>query len=114
MPGPKTYAKSISNFNATAIGTTIPQINIAFEVKENFNDTTLAYDSYNSYSYYLPIDKVSMTLLTDMEVGLTRLLEVNCGDLQISFAYGEYYDEANSTTLDIGGVYSLISAIVLA
>lgn len=114
MPGPKTYSKGILNFNAAPAGNFIPQINISFEVKDNFNDTTLTYDSLTSYSYFFPISNTSLSITTDLDNGLTRLLEVNCGDVQLSFAYGEYYDIANSSPLDIGAVYGAVAAVLQA
>lgn len=111
MPGPKTYSKAILNFNAVPAGNVIPQVNIGFQVKDNFNDTTLAYDSITEYSYYFPIANTTLSLTTDIDSGTTKLLEVNCGDIQLSFADGEYYDIANGGPLNIGGVYAAISVI---
>jgi len=114
MPNPKTYSKGILNLNAVPAGNVIPQVNISFQIKDNFNDTTLTYDSITEYSYYLPISITSLSLTTDLDSGIGRLFEINCGDIQLSFAYGEYYDIANSQPLNIADVYSLVSVITQA
>ena len=64
MPGEQIYAKAIENVSITAVGTTIPYINITFDVKENWNNSTGAYDSYYQYSYDLPIAETSMTFIS--------------------------------------------------
>ena len=114
MPNPKTYSKGILNFNAAPAGNFIPQVNISFEVKDNFNDTTLTYDSITQYSYYFPIAITSLSLLVDIDSGITKLFEINCGDVQLSFAAGEYYDIANAQPLEIGAIYGAVVSVTQA
>ena len=67
MPNPKTYSKGILNLNAVPAGNVIPQVNISFQIKDNYNDTTFTYDSITEYSYYLPISITSLSLTTDLD-----------------------------------------------
>jgi hypothetical protein len=113
MPAPQFYAKGIENVSITAVGTTIPYINIAFDVKENYNNTG-AYDSYYQYSYYLPIAETSMTLVSNLGDSYTDLFEVTSGKIQISFANGEYHDITNDVPLDVAAIYGMVQSVLLA
>lgn len=113
MPAGQVYAKAIMNFNASAIGGTTPYINISFEVKENYNDTT-AYDSFYLYSYFLPIAETSMNLVLNQDSGYAELFEVTSGKIQISFANNEYFDINNNQFLNPADVYAAVNSVLLA
>ena len=106
MPASITYAKGAQNFGATVAN---GFLNFTYEVVDNYNTDTSTGDSTTAYSYYLPSNAVSLTLINNQGSGSSELFELSYQNVQISFSAGEYFDIINGTTLDVGGVYSLVS-----
>jgi len=106
MPASITYAKGIQNFAATVVN---GFLNFSYEVVDNYNTDTSTGDSTTAYSYYLPADAVSLTLINNQDSGSAELFELSYQNVQISFSAGEYFDIINGTLLDVGAVYSLVS-----
>jgi len=105
MPASITVAKGAQNFAATVSN---GFLNFSYEVVDNYNTDTSTGDSTTGYSYFLPANAVSLTLLNNYNGGYTDLFELSYQNQQVSFTYGEYYDIANGNTLDVGAVYALI------
>jgi|LakMenE18May11ns_1017448.scaffolds.fasta_scaffold9929601_3 hypothetical protein len=106
MPASITYAKGAQNFTATVVN---GFLNFSYEVVDNYNTDTSTGDSTTAYSYYLPADAVSLTLINNQDSGSAELFELSYQNVQISFSAGEYFDIINGTLLDVGAVYSLVS-----
>ena len=106
MPASQTYAKGIQNYSATVAN---GYLNFAYEVIDNYNTDTSTGDSTTLYSYYFPADAVSLTLIVNQSSSFTELFELRYQNVQISFSAEEYYDIPNGVTLNVGGVYALVS-----
>jgi len=105
MPSSITYAKAAQDFAATVSN---GFLNFTYLVVDNYNTDTSTGDSTTAYSYYLPADAVSLTLIINTVSGSSELFELSYQNVQISFSAGEYFDIANGVTLDVGAVYSLV------
>jgi len=105
MPASITYAKGIQNFAATVAN---GFLNFTYEVVDNYNTDTSTGDSITAYSYYLPADAVSLTIILNQDSGSGEIFELSHQNIQLSFAAGEYYDIANGVLLDPNAVYGLV------
>jgi hypothetical protein len=108
-------AKGILNFQATAItdldGNNV--LNFSYEVKDNYDNVEGTFSSHYQYSYFIPVQDISLNLIINFESN-AESFEINYGKNQILFTEGEYYNVDASQTLDIGGVYALISGVIYA
>ena len=110
------FAKGILNINAS-VGLNVDDfnmLNFSYEVKDNYDDQTGAFNSWTSYSYYIPVSEITLNLVANLGAEQTDYFEITWGKNQLSFANGEYYNIADNVPLDIGGVYSLIIQLIQA
>tara|TARA_R110000868_G_scaffold405018_1_gene683903 strand:- start:45 stop:383 length:339 start_codon:yes stop_codon:yes gene_type:complete len=108
------YAKAITNFQ-TSVGLDVDGnnvLNFAYEVKDNFDEDSGAFDSYNSYSYFIPVSDITLTIVTDLDSLNNSYFEISWGKNQIAFPVGEYYSIDTNTVLNPALVYGLISSTI--
>jgi hypothetical protein len=84
-------------------------INFYYEVKENYNTETLAFDSYYQYSYFIPVKDISQSLDTNLEGNLEHY-EISYGTNQLAFSYGDY-SLPDGTVFNPGVVSSFFAQI---
>lgn len=110
------YAKGIMNIQASVLldvdGNNV--LNFAYEVKDNYDDQTGAFDSYNLYSYFIPVSEITLNLVVNLDSSQTDYFEMSWSRNQLAFAVGEYFDIDNNLSLNVANVYSGISAIIYA
>ena len=108
-------AKGILNIQATTNldidGNNV--LNFSYEVKDNYDNDEGTFDSHYAYSYFIPVKDISINIAVNF-AGSTESVEINYGKNQILFTEGEYYNVDASQTLDVGGIYSLISGVIYA
>jgi len=106
-------AKGILNVNLTTItdldGNNV--LNFSYEIKDNYNNSTGAFNSHYAYSYFIPVKDISINIAVNF-AGSTESVEINYGKNQILFTEGEYYDIDSSQTLNVGNIYSAITSII--
>jgi hypothetical protein len=110
------YAKAIINFQAS-VGLDVDGnnvLNFTYEVKDNYDDDSGAFDSYNQYSYYIPVSEITLNLVANLDAEQTDYFEMSWSKNQLAFAVGEYYSIDANATLNVANVYSLISSIIYA
>ena len=110
------FAKGIINIQASVAldvdGNNV--FNFAFEVKDNYDDETGAFDSYNLYSYFIPVSEITLQVVQNLEAEQTDYFEMSWSKNQLAFAVGEYYNIDGNAPLNVAGIYAGISAIIYA
>ena len=110
------YAKAIINFQAS-VGLDVDGnnvLNFAYEIKDNYNDSTAAFDSYNQYSYFIPVSEITLSLVINQDSSQTDYFEMSWSKNQLAFPAAEFYSIDSSTLLNVANVYSLIASIIYA
>lgn len=110
------YAKGIMNFQASVAldvdGNNV--LNFAYEVKDNYDDDSGAFDSWNSYSYYIPVSDITLMIVLNQDTGQTDYFEITWGKNQLAFPVGKYYSIDTNTVLNSALVYGLIVSVIYA
>ena len=110
------FAKGIMNIQAL-VGLDVDGnnvLNFGYEVKDNYDNDSGAFDSYNLYSYFIPVSEITLNLVINLDASQTDYFEMSWSKNQLAFAVGEYYDIDNNVPLNVAGIYSGISAIIYA
>jgi hypothetical protein len=110
------FAKGIMNIQASVAldvdGNNV--LNFAFEVKDNFDDQTGAFDSYNLYSYFIPVSEITLQLVQNLDAAQADYFEMSWSKNQLAFPVGEYYNIDGNAPLNVADIYAGISAIIYA
>lgn len=108
------YAKAITNFQAS-VGLDVDGnnvLNFAYEIKDNYDSSTVTFDSYNQYSYFIPVSEITLNLVINLDASQTDYFEISWGKNQIAFAVGEYYSIDLGNVLNVANVYALITSTI--
>mgnify|MGYP001581216364 CR=1 FL=1 len=108
------YAKGIRNVQAS-VGLDVDGnnvLNFSYEVQENYDSDSGAFNSMNQYSYYIPVSKITLKLVENLYAGQTDYFEIHWGQNQIAFGQGEYYSIDLGQLLNPAEVYALISGAI--
>lgn len=110
------YPKAIYNFQVSLTldvdGNNV--LNFAYDIKDNYDSDTGAFDSHNLYSYYIPVSAITLKVVLNQDASTTDYFEINWGKNQLAFAVGEYFSIDANATLEVANVYALIISIILA